>query len=229
MILVHFDLHFDICATQNQSCMNPWHIIKHGRWLQSKQICFQPHTAKQTTTTFALEYSFMWKGHGLERDFWQNAKCTNVLQNWLASGGAYVLKQRDQVSFWQHFHNTSLWSGSRAWHAHTNTHTHTFKVDMCVSNTNYTANMLANKFRRTTFATSFDYHRNLSAWLALQSFPSNTNVYDNQWSDKRWLAAAGAANFTRPTQWLETLLRQFLPQKFALSWLQFTCLPSYKL
>lgn len=47
--------------------------------------------------------------------------------------------------------------------ARTDKHTHTFKVVMRVSNTNYNANMLANKFRRTTFATSFDYHHNLSA------------------------------------------------------------------
>lgn len=35
------------------------------------------------------------------------------------------------------------------------THTHISEVVMCVSDTNYTVSMLANKCRRTTFATSF--------------------------------------------------------------------------
>lgn len=69
----------------------------------------------------------------------------------LACLGWCVRVEAAGVSFCQHFHNTSLWSGSRACRAHT----HISEVVMCVSNTNYTVSMLANKRRRTTFATSF--------------------------------------------------------------------------
>ncbi len=159
-----------------------------------------------------------WKGHSLERDLWEHKVHKSALQNWLASGGAYVLKQRDRVSFWQHFHNTSLWSGSRAWR----THAHTFEVVMHFSK--IAVSMLANKSRPMTFTTSFAYHRNLSAWLVLQYFPSNTDVYAHQWSDKTWLAVVGADNFTRPTQW-EEILMLFYHRNLLFSWLEFTHVP----